>query len=130
MAKKTVVQFSASWIPGEKEKDDAAQSPAPARRHGFGRRRRGARRRLIVARDGLAGLRRRTGIRVFLFASVAAPSAVPISLLIHDRISLGVAAPDRWRLPPGRHGKTLQKGGGEGETEWPNASRNRQRPSL
>jgi hypothetical protein len=36
-----------------------------------------------------------------------------------------VAAPDPWRLPSGRPGETLQKGGGEGETEWPNASRNR-----
>src|SRR4029453_13090228 len=94
---------------GEKEKDDPAHSPAPARRCGFGRRRRGARRGLILARDGVA---------------------VPISLVIHDRISFSVAALDPWRLPSGRPGETLQKGGGEGETEWPHASRNRQRPGL
>ena len=35
-----------------------------------------------------------------------------------------------WHLPSGQPGETLQNGGGEGETEWPNASDIRQRPSL
>src|SRR5262245_18103703 len=55
--------------------------------------------------------------------------------LFRFRLSFMTASHYAWRLrtigvPSGRPGETLQKGGGEGETEWLNASRNRQRPGL